>query len=255
MVAQAAGLLHGKGTRMKLFLTSSPFIEGRCELNPAHGFLDLLMKSMPQPVHALFVASNPADVEGTESWAHEMKACLGEAGANILTCHALHNESASEATSLVKESNFIMFCGGHVPTQNAFLQRIQLREILKDWDGVVVGISAGSMNCADVVYSLPEEDGEAIDPFYHRFLQGLGLTKSMIIPHYQRLRDMKLDGYYLINQLAVGDSFMHKFYCLPDGSYIYRRGTREELHGPAWVVEDGQVRVANRAGEVLLLAE
>jgi len=240
---------------MTLFLTSSPFIEGRCELNEKYGFVDRLMQAMPQPVHALFVASNPADIQGTEQWAVDMKECLNDAGANILTYNALHNGTADDAAALVGRANFIMLCGGHVPTQNEFLCRIGLRELLAGWDGVVLGISAGSMNCADTVYSLPEEPGEAIDPFYHRFLKGLGLTKSMIIPHYQRLQNMTLDGYHIINSLAVGDSFMHHFYCLPDGSYIYKRGTREELHGPAWIVADGQVRISNREGEVLLLSE
>ena len=41
------------------------------------------------------------------------------------------------------------------------------------------------MNSADIVYSQPEEEGEAVDPAYQRFLTGLNLTKTNLLPHYQ----------------------------------------------------------------------
>ena len=38
-----------------------------------------------------------------------------------------------------------------VPTQNAFFHKIRLPELLRDYGGVVLGISAGSMNMAATV--------------------------------------------------------------------------------------------------------
>lgn len=240
---------------MTLFLTSNPFIEGTAVFTAENGFADSLLHALSQPVRALFVASNPQDVQGTEEWAQCMKESLGELGGNVLTAHVLHDGTAARAPYLVSGANFIMLCGGHVPTQNHFFQRIGLRALLQGWQGVLMGISAGSMNSADTVYALPEEDGEAIDPFYQRFLPGLGLTNTCIIPHFQRLREAVLDGRLMIADLAVGDSMGHRFYALPDGSYLYRQGQREELHGPAWLIADGQCRLCNHAGEMLLLNE
>lgn len=65
---------------------------------------------------------------------------------------------------------------------------------MADFDGTVLGVSAGSMNSADVVYAQPEEEGEAADPTLKKFLRGLGLTKTMLIPHYQDTKDNILDG-------------------------------------------------------------
>lgn len=255
MVAQATGLLHAKPCTMTLFLTSSPFIEGSPAFSCENGFADMFLHALPQPVNALFVASSPEDIEGTEEWARCMKESMGELGANVLTAHVLHNGTAADAPYLVAGANFIMLNGGHVPTQNRFFLRLGLRALLQDWDGVLLGISAGSMNCADTVYALPEEPGEAISPFYQRFLPGLGLTHTSIIPHFQRLRDAVLDGKVMIDDLAVGDSIGHRFYALPDGSYLYRKERREELHGPAWVIADGQCRQCNHCNEMLLLNE
>ena len=64
--------------------------------------------------------------------------------------------------------------GGHVPTQNRFFQKIGLRERMKAFAGLVIGISAGSMNSAEIVYAHPELEGEAIDLAYPEMSLSLG---------------------------------------------------------------------------------
>ena len=58
---------------MTVYLTSSPFVEGTPLFSEDNGFARMLLSDLPKPVRALFVASNPADVEGTEEWARYMK--------------------------------------------------------------------------------------------------------------------------------------------------------------------------------------
>ena len=65
---------------------------------------------------------------------------------------------------------------------------------------MIFGISAGSMNSAEEVYAQPELDGESLDPDYKRFITGLGLTKTKLIPHYQDIKDRFLDGKRLFEQ-------------------------------------------------------
>lgn len=38
-----------------------------------------------------------------------------------------------------------------------FFKEIRLREKIKDFDGIIIAISAGSMNSADIVYCQPEK--------------------------------------------------------------------------------------------------
>ena len=85
---------------------------------------------------------------------------------------------------LIWKSDLIILAGGHVPTQNAFFQDIGLRKLIKDYQGVVLGISAGTMNAADRVYIQPEEPGETV-PEFQRFGEGLGITRINVLPHYQ----------------------------------------------------------------------
>ena len=126
-----------------------------------------------------------------------------------------------------------------MPTQNAFFRQIGLREKIRRYAGVVLGISAGSMNCAEVVYAQPEEPGEAVDPCYVRYMQGLGLTHVNVLPHFQNVKGGRLDGLRILEDISLPDSRVRPFYGLPDGSWLYRADGRTVLNGEAWLLEAG----------------
>ena len=153
----------------------------------------------------------------------------------------------------MKPANLIVLSGGHTPTENFFFADIHLKELLEDYDGVVVGISAGSMNSAEVVYAQPEEPGETLDPEFEKFLPGLGFTKIQIIPHYQMIKDYTLDGKKLFEEVTYPDSVGHTFHALPDGSFVFGiRGGREELRGEAYEIKDGALTQVSRVGDVIV---
>ena len=142
-----------------------------------------------------------------------------------------------------------------MPTQNAFFQEIGLREILEDFDGTVMGISAGSMNLADTVYVQPEEEGEGVDPDLERFAPGLGLTDINILPHYQKVKDNILDGLRLFEDITYADSMDNTFFALPDGSYFYQNDDALLLCGEAYLLRDGELQMLTRSGDCLNMAD
>ena len=125
--------------------------------------------------------------------------------------------------------------------------------LLKDYPGVIMGVSAGSMNAADIVYAQPEEPGEAVDPDYRRFIPGLGLTDKNILPHYNMVRDNILDGRRLFEDISYADSHGHTFYVLPDGSYILEAEGTSTLYGEAWKLQDGVMEKICADGESVIL--
>lgn len=227
---------------MTYFLTSSSCLPDSPALNPANGFVDELKKALPDRCRAVFIASDPDDDAKLRRFADAMEYGFTEIGIRFAELSLLFRETQDECGYLLANSDVVFLCGGHVPTQNAFFQEISLREKLKDWDGVIVGISAGSMNAAEMVYAQPKEPGEAVDPEYVKFLPGLGLTKHMTIPHYNQEKDLTLDGMRLYEDITYADSMGHRFYVLVDGSYILGRNGREELHGEAYLIENGSIR-------------
>lgn len=141
----------------------------------------------------------------------------------------------------LEEYNVIILGGGHVPTQNKFFKEINLAKRIKEFEGLIIGISAGTMNCAQIVYAQPELEGEAIDPKYERFLEGLNLTKFQILPHYYSVKDEKLDGLRIIEDISFEDSVGRCFYVLPDGSYIYQTKDKSYLYGEGFIIKDKKI--------------
>lgn len=238
---------------MTYFLTSSSCLPDSPALNPANGFVEELQKVLPETCRALFIASNPDDDAKLRRFAEAMEYGFAGIGIRFTEISLLFQETWDECGYFLAHADVVFLCGGHVPTQNKFFQEIGLREQLQGWDGVLMGVSAGSMNAADLVYAQPEEPGEAIDPEYQRFLPGLGLTQYNIIPHYNQDKDWLLDGMRLYEDITYADSMGHKFYVLVDGSYILGRDGREELRGEAYLIENGVLTQLSRENEIIAL--
>ena len=226
---------------MKMFLTSSPFLESNGNMNRANGFRRRLVCASRGCKRGLFVASDPTNHERNVMHLTAFVSML-ESGGIVLDCFEILDDQTREQTeSLVRSSDFIILSGGHVPTQNAFFEEIGLRDALSGFDGVILAISAGSMNSATTVYAQPEEPGEAVDPLYQRFLTGLGLTDINILPHYQAVKDELLDGLRLYEDIAFSDSMGKHFYVMPDGSYLYRDNRRQTIYGECYLIQDGMM--------------
>ena len=238
---------------MICFLTSRIDDPATGELNAANRFTDELRRRFPDPCRALDICSDPNDREKMDFYALLTKKTFEDAGFAFERFCTLDGRNEDIAAELVRGSNLLILSGGHVPTQNRFFEKIRLRDLLKNYEGVVIGISAGSMNSADEVYAQPEEEGEAIDPAYRKFLRGLGLTKTRLLPHYQEIKDDVLDGLRVFEDIACPDSIGKTFYAVPDGSYLFIDGDKEELRGEAYAVRDGIIRQISSRGEAVAL--
>jgi peptidase E len=174
-------------------------------------------------------------------------------GLSISEMEACDARNASQFPELLKDRDVIILGGGHVPTQNAFFQQIGLKNMIQNYEGIVIGISAGTMNSAKTVYAQPEIEGESIDSEYQRFIPGLGLTEVMIIPHYQQVKNYYLDGKRVFEDITYPDSMGRKFYALVDGSYVLVQDGKTELYGEAYLIQDGKLTQICREGQKLEL--
>ena len=238
---------------MTYFLTSSSCVPDSPALNPANGFVDELRKALPDPCRAVFVASDPDNTERTERFAGSIRTGFELTGFRFSDYQVLDGRNAEQCTALVAEADLLILAGGHVPTQNRFFQDIALRERLAGFDGVVMGISAGTMNCEELVYAPPELEGEAIDPGYQRFYPGLGLTRHMIFPHFQDTRYEVVDGLPTLESSLLPDSMGRSIYALVDGSFLLGKDGGEELRGEAYLIENGVLTQISREGDVIPL--
>lgn len=242
---------------MKVMLTSS--LGGSTKVNgirvPSvliqhNGLLNSLKSIWTQNANVLIICADPSDYDKNDSVYACLKEALPMSGLSISHIDKCDDRNLNAVDDL-GSVDVLVLAGGHVPTQNKFMKQLHLRERLRDYHGIIVAWSAGSMNCADIVYAGPELEGEAIDPLYERWITGLGLTDINIFPHFQSLKDNYLDGLRLIEDITYADSIGHEFIALNDGSYIVIDGGKSTLHGEAYMIKDGQQQQICKDGEFL----
>ena len=245
---------------MVLFLTSSP-----CEDNVPEGcglpciyferneFVANLQRHVAPGGRFLVIAAWPDEHDRNDDIARSFAGCFAWHGMEFRQVDVLDSRNQAEAAELVAYSDVILLSGGHVPTENAFFKQIGLRELLADYPGVIMGVSAGSMNAADIVYVQPEEAGEAVDPNFIRWTQGLGLTDKNILPHYNQVRDNILDGLRLFEDVTYPDSAGHPLYVLLDGSYILEADGESTLYGESYLLHNGVMELICHEGESITL--
>lgn len=217
-----------------------------------NGLLDRLKSIWIQDARVLIICANPDYHEKNDG----VYACLKEAFP-MSELSISHIEQCDDRNPDIIENlaniDVLILAGGHVPTQNKFMKQLRLKERLLDYNGIVVAWSAGSMNCADVVYAGPELEGEAVDPLYERWITGLGITNINIFPHFQSLRDDYLDGLRLIEDITFDDSVGHEIIALNDGSYIMLDNGQATLYGEAYMIKDRQLTQICKDGESITL--
>jgi len=163
------------------------------------------------------------------------------------------DERDLKLVEMINNYDAVILTGGHVPTQNGFFTEINLRNYLKEYEGIVFGISAGAMNCAGTVYAQPEYDGESINPNYKRFIEGLAITKYNVLPHYQDIKDDVIDGKRLFEDITYADSFGHRFYAIEDGSYILIENDVATLYGEAYLISEGKIeKICDKGNSICL---
>lgn len=153
----------------------------------------------------------------------------------------LNQKTKNKSKELIENADLIFLCGGHLPTQNKFFNEINLKDLLLNSKSLIVGGSAGSMNCAEIVYCPPEVEGESEDINFQRYLKGLGLTDINILPHYDEFKNHILDGKRYIEDIILPDSYKTNIIALNNHSYITFENEEPVVYGESFVIKNGQV--------------
>jgi len=236
LTSNIGGSAKENGKRIPTFLRSE------------NGFVDSLKEQWRENANILIISADADSFEINDSIKKIFEVAFPMSGLSINEM-VICDRRNLDVLQKIAEFDIVILAGGHVPTQNKFFKTIHLKEILDEYAGVLIGISAGTMNCAEIVYAQPERDGESVDEEYQRFISGLGITKLMILPHYQGIKDDILDGKRLFEDITYPDSYGREFYALVDGSYITLENGQIILFGEAYLIKNGAIQQICRKGE------
>lgn len=244
---------------MVSILTSS--LGGSCKVNgkrvPTYllnqnGLTDQIKSYWKKDSRVLMISASPDQYEMNDSILYCQKEAFAMSGLDAASFEMCdyRNETVMNQMGLY---DVIILVGGHVPTQNTFFHRINLKCKLEEFKGLLIAWSAGSMNCADVVYAMPELEGEGVDKSFQRFIRGLGITKIMIIPHFQAVKNDIVDGFRVMEDMVYPDSMAKSFIALSDGSFIICDEENETLYGEAFLIKDGKQTQICEDGKLIKL--
>ena len=235
---------------MNVILTSDIMSPDKRQLNSQNGFVDKIQEYVGD-INCLYILSDPQAPFLTHRISSHYKRAFKKSGFTVKHWTTLYPFKKRRLQQLISQSNLIILAGGHVPTQNKFFHHIHLQKYIKNYDGLVIGISAGSMNSALEVYSQPENFGEVKSTHYRRFLKGLGIVDISVLPHYADVKNQRVDHQRIMEDVTLPDSYGRKFYAIEDGAFIIP--TENKIYGNCYVIKDGRVRKVCNTGEVVNL--
>lgn len=188
-----------------------------------------------------------------------MKQQLAEAGMCFDECTILTDTmSEAELKEQIRNSDMIYMMGGYPRIQRHFIRKHGLERTLHEFDGVILGISAGAMNMSK--YIIMVTDGENNDEI--KVDNGLGLVDFSIFPHCAFSGETFAESFFIGSDLVCSQKLITackdrgEVYCLQnktetgESKISFIRVENKKIHfvsihgGSAWrVTEKGFVNM------------
>ena len=207
--------------------------------------LDNIKKYVKKYDNFLFVASDEFNNDVTDYYANITFESFNMT-LPFKNYYVLDSRTEDKVNELIINADLIF------PTQNKFFNNIYLKEKIKNTNALIIGVSAGAMNMADIVYCPPELEGEAIDPNFNKIYKGLGLTDIKVFPHYDDIKDDLVDGIHVINEIVMPDSYKYDIYAINNGSYILV-DDKNYLYGETYLIKNGKIEIINKNDKVTII--
>lgn len=224
-------------------------------LDNSQRFIDRLRKECPKIKKLVMIASNP-DINNpkTEVNSNILKESLNLDGFNIQKMVIVNDGYFGNLQEELENADVVYLMGGHVPTQNEFINKINLKKCLKKFKGVLIGQSAGAMNITKNVYVQPYNEQEFNDSNFKKIISGLGFVDIQIYPHMNRAKIDELCGETTYS-MCLKDSYKIPHYGITDGGYILVKDGKTEAFGETVYFKDGKEIKLCEDGESFVIYE
>lgn len=204
-----------------------------------NNFLKNMKESINDYNKFVIIASDADNYEQNDYYLKLDMDVLAMSGINFKENVVLDNRNKDDIANVLKNSSLIFLSGGDTLKQNIFFNEINLKEYIKNIDACVVGISAGAINSAKIVFNSPEEEKDLTNP---SILEGLGLTTINVEPHFDcdKISKIQMDA-------ILKESNNRVIYGLPDKSYIFNN----KVYGKCYRVYKENIELISNDDEVV----
>ncbi len=224
-----------------IFLSSMPLEDMKDispKLNNINNFVTQLKEYHKKGFdNFVYLPSNPIAHDINDFYADLYHKAFDNSDLKFKNCILVDDRNHTKVHEIIKAADIIILGGGELPRQNTFFNNIHLKQELINYDGIIVGMSAGSMNLADIVFDFPELDEQIGNP---NFIKGLGYTDINIVPHYKpNERNYNLEsGLDAWATYVLPHSHRINIYALVDGTHILIQDNHAEIFGEAYLVKN-----------------
>ena len=203
------------------------------------GFTESIGKSLREHIKdrksLAFIASCPYGHEKTDFYKHGQTAWFRNIGIEFENVFAIDDrKSQAQCIEEVKNASVIFLMGGITLLQIEFLQKNKLIPVLKQHNGVIMGLSAGAINMAvNSFYSADSDQSRS------HIYKGIGLADISIEPHFS------LDNKDLLNNEILPFSDMIDIYAICDNGAIVVSDDKREYYGDVYLISKGEIEKIN----------
>lgn len=231
---------------MKLFLASN--IGGAKKENGKkipvnffenNNFLKNMKESINNYNKFVIIASDPYNYEQNDEYLKLDMNALALSELYFKENVVLDNRNKDDIGNVLNNSSLIFLSGGDTFQQNMFFNDINLKKYIKKTDACIVGISAGSINSAKIVFNSPEEEKDLTNP---TLLEGLDLTTINVEPHFDCDNPNKIQMAAIIKE-----SNNRVIYGLPDKSYVFNN----KIYGKCYRIYKGNIELISNDDETV----
>lgn len=229
---------------MKIFLTSNlggtyhkDGIETFVPLNNKNQLVNNLKSAITKTQRISYIVSAPDFFDINDFYGTLAFECLKKAGFDFYDTVIIDHRFKGDIKETLLQSDVIFLAGGKTDIQMAYFESLNLKEILQSYQGVLIGMSAGAMNCADVVFTPAEERSEI---GRNMKWNGLGLTPFVLEPHFVLNVEDTLDLELRKELLRLSNKT--DFIALCDDSYLLIDDCVTTLFGESYYIHKGEIK-------------
>ena len=185
-------------------------------------------KIRPRKKFAFVASEFEKTHEKTDYYFHHFLNMFEEVGIHFEETYVIDGRmSVDEAQKVVADADVIWLSGGDTPTQFHYLLEYGLDTVISQHGGIIIGMSAGSINMARTsICTL--SCGHYKQDIYH----GLGCVDISVEPHFVRSK---------VSNELIGLSKKYTIYGLCDDSFIVCSGKNMECFGEIYKLSCGMI--------------
>lgn len=219
------------------------------QLDNKNNIVECIKDNLKDNQTMLFIPSDINDKEKTNMYSSILFESFKLSG--ILFEEYIVLDDISKTKEYVDKASLIFLSGGDTYIQNKLFSKMNLKQCLKNYNGLIIGQSAGTINMATKAYNSPEEM-EQSEPI---LFNGLGLVNINVEPHFIYNEDEFNEAELYQREDIIYNSYERKIYGQCDGSHIVIDDNNIKVYGETYLIHNGSIKLICKDKEVIKINE